>query len=35
MFIMGRQNLARRWQKSKGHQQPAIGRRGSGRRKFA
>jgi hypothetical protein len=35
LFIMGRQNIARRWQKPKGYQQPANGRRGSGRRKLA
>jgi hypothetical protein len=35
LLIMGRQNTARRWQKSKGYQQPANGRRGSGRREFA
>jgi hypothetical protein len=35
LFIMGRQNIARRWQKPKAYQQPANGRRGSGRRKLA
>jgi hypothetical protein len=35
LLIMGRHNIARRWQKSKGHQQPANGRRGSGRRESA
>jgi hypothetical protein len=35
LLIMGRHNIARRWQKSKGHQQPANGRGGSGRREFA
>jgi hypothetical protein len=35
LLIMGRQNIARRWRKSKGHQQPANARRGSGRRTSA